>query len=794
MNRKLLFLLAGLISGLYLSCASAAEPSPGVARGQNELTNIYTDAKTGTRLTVSSGRLQLVPTFENCSYYINRTPAERGKKCGIKIYYREKDAADWKNVLDPVYMERENAWRGSIMLLKENTPYEFKAVISGEAEAEIRGVFRTRSSDFRIGKTVVLDETNFKGYLSDIVSGRPDGYTLYKAKPGFVLKGRKDLPGGVIDCRNAQYVIFDGLTIDANGSRHAISLDHCSDVAVRNCDISNFGRSEGIRDLKQLGRWTVRGKVVNYDGGIILHGGSRHLIERCFIHSPHSTANSWFYSHPAGPSAVCVDRTLGGTVLRCNDFIGSDSRRWNDAVESCGNGLIDGGFCRDADIYGNLFAYANDDCIEIEGGEMNVRVYFNRFQGALCGVSTGSCRLGPSYQYRNVYCRLGDENNFMGNAFKNSHGTQGDGAIFLISNTVYVPGANGGFGSFSSKKPRYNPPLKAWTCNNVITSSRRYADKDWADWNTEIGSDLFHGSSDEVKKQMQTLLKSRRTGKNVIFADPRFVDPDHGDLHLAPDSPARGRAAKVPGLETVHLGALQEDGIDIPYRPIPVELDKKEITFNRATAGRTFEVVMTANGKGFSDTFKVHCNDSFFTVTPSEGKVKSGQKITFKVKLNSADIKQPALHNGMMLVRFSGGFSRAVSVYADFRNDPALRAETLKSVVKVEDLKSADGVYTGKVTIPEDGCYFLFVRGNFLNNCRAEVAFGEFKGPAGGGFRKFRRKPDSAYLFAGNISNSFFILKKGSWPFTCTAAKDAKFDQFLLTRTPEKLLRSESVP
>ena len=55
-----------------------------------------------------------------------------------------------------------------------------------------------------------------------------------------------------------------------------------------------------------------------------------------------------------------------------------ESYRWNDAIEGGGNFHVDGGFNRDADIYGNLMCFANDDAVEIDGGQTNVRVFLTR--------------------------------------------------------------------------------------------------------------------------------------------------------------------------------------------------------------------------------------------------------------------------------------------------------------------------------------------------------------------------------------------------------------------------------
>ena len=760
-------------------------------RGEDGMTNIYVDSDGASGVLISSGRLTLIPTFENCSYYINRTKSEWGKKCTARVWYRRKGDKEWTPVLDPVDMDKEEAWRGSIMLLKEDTVYEFKVVISGEKTSEIRRDFRTACSDFRIGRTIIINNKNFNGVFNKIVSGTPQGYTLYKAAPGFVLKGKKNHEGGVIECLKARYVIFDGLTIDAGGSRHGILLSQCENIVVRNCDISNFGLFENIRDMKQRGRWTFKGRWMNYDAGVMIDGGKNQMVERCFIHNPHSTANAWFYSHPAGPTAVCVSRLKGNTVIRYNDFVGADARRWNDALESIGNGSIDGGFGRDADIYGNLFAYANDDGIELEGGGMNLRFYYNRLQGTMSGVSTGSCRLGPAYQYRNVYYKLGDENGYKGSCFKNSHGTQGDGAVFIINNSVFAPSNFGGFNGFHTQPAAYSPPLKLFTRNNiVITRGSIIMDRGLKDLNVDLDNDLFHSNVPEIRINGPAAAKFMDQEKNAVFADPRFVDAENGDLRLKKDSPARNRAVRLPGLSVKHLGAFQDDGIDIPFRPIPVSLDKTEANFVYGSNRTSFKFTMKANGKGFDSSFKVHCNDDFFTVTPSRGRLKSGESVIFSVELNEKAIKTARMHNGMAIIRFADGFSKSISVYADFREDKVLKPANRKNLIYVKDLKYAQGTFRGTVTVPEKGCYFLFadLPESHLRATPVTASIGEIKNTEIARFATV--KPGLALLYTGSKSGWFFFLDKGSCPFTFKISGPVfKVRNFFITSKPEEILR-----
>lgn len=755
------------------------------ATGEEKLVNIYSDGQH--KIEISSGRLSLIPTFENCSYYVNRTAAERGKKCTLEVFFRKKGAKDWTRALDPVYMDKENAWRGSLMLLEENTKYEFLGKVQGEATTEIKGEFTTRSSKFKIAETIVLNKSNFHGQLKKIKSGRSGTYVRYTSAPGFVLEGKKDCDA-VIDAQNAKFVIFDGLTIKANAARHCIRLVDCEDVAVLNCDLSDFGRSDGIQDMKQKGRWTYKGKITSMDGGIFLRGGKRHLIERCYIHDSHATSNSWFYSHPNGPEAIYVDRLKGGTVIRYNDLIGSDVKRWNDAIEGSYNGSIDGGFGRDADIYGNHFAFSNDDSIEIEGGEMNIRVYYNMFQGSYCGVSTGCCRLGPSYQFRNVYYRLGDENNRSGVAFKNILSNQGDGAIYFINNTVWSPGLKASFGEIHQKPPVYNPPLKAYTRNNIAVANWSCINPDWSKWHCQLDNDLFYEIPKEKLAGRKQFFAGFKQEKNAIFGDPGFTNPEAGDLSLKSASPGRNRAAKVPGLETVHVGAIQPDGIDIPYRPIPVKVVPKVLNFNYKEAAKSLSFTLEGTESNFKGDFKVYCNDEFFTVSPSSGTLSGKEKIRFTVKIDPKKIKKPRICNGMALIRFASGFSKTVSVYADFREEASRKAESLRhaSVINAGKWNGA-GTFHSRVKVPQDGCYFLFAKGNFRGSSGCRVSIGQVKSPKNTRF--VSRAQGFAAVRSDFTSGLFIFLKKGEYDFNFSTDMKCNVDEFYLTREPEWFLK-----
>jgi len=127
-----------------------------------------------------------------------------------------------------------------------------------------------------------------------------------------------------------------------------------------------------------------------------------------------------------------------------------------------------GGFVRDSAIYGNYLAYANDDLIEIDGGQRNVLVYENELTQGYAGISIAPNMLGPSYLFHNNIHDLGDERGKEWTAIK-AGGllTKPGGQTFILEN--YIDVVRNGLASSG-----VNGDGTYWvkTQNNVILSSK----------------------------------------------------------------------------------------------------------------------------------------------------------------------------------------------------------------------------------------------------------------------------------------------------------------------------------
>jgi len=361
----------------------------------------------------ADGELRLTPTFVNCSVvWGSRRLAD-----GVSLEYR-KPGGTWQVGLKPVYFADVSNYRGSILGLEEDTEYEVR--LCHENRPVARGKVRTWRSQVPVVRTVVIDPATAKYPVVISDKGSPDGWIRYTTAPGAVLGGA-DKTDSLIVVRNAAYILLDDMTIEGGGGEghNAVLIEKSKGVRVRNCELYGFGRTGSqVFTVRGKGRYydTQKnddpnpGRRFDWDAGVMINPGSGEVtVERCYIHDARNQSNAWYYSHPAGSQGIFIFRPTGSVVLRWNDIVGSDNHRWNDAVEGCDNFEEDGGFNRDSDIYGNFLIYANDDCIELDGGQQNVRCFRNRFEAAYSDLSLQGCMVSPVYVYENLFAPCCDQ-------------------------------------------------------------------------------------------------------------------------------------------------------------------------------------------------------------------------------------------------------------------------------------------------------------------------------------------------------------------------------------------------
>jgi len=675
--------------------------------------NLIKNRDAGGNVRLNVAPFEIVPLFNACSFYFKSRVRD-----DLTVDYRRKGGSRLK-AYPPVYVKEDGMYRGSIVDLDEDTLYELR-ITAANGDVLAQQEFRTWSSRVPVSKTIILDDQTFTGKLNVEESGSPQGWIKITAKKGFVL--RNDRKGPLIELYKARYVLLEDLTL-RGGLKEAVSIIRCENVRVVNCDIAGWGRIGTQRFDRDGKYYTEDGRAINWDSAILVSKSVGTVVERCYIHDPVSTANSWYYSHPSGPQAVGMDKSRS-TVLRYNDFIGSDEHRWNDAVEGSGNFHLDGGFDRDGDVYGNMICYANDDALEIDGGQTNVRVFLNKFEGCLCGVSIQGCMSGPSYVFRNLLVNMGDERGLAGQTIKTSSHANGPSAVsFIFNNTCHG----------TSRDLNLPHNLRIVAKNNVFA-----------------GRSAIAGRQRSPQSECDyNLLSTGQPGDEAhgIVGRPDVVDAGAGLFALRRSSEGVGRGAAIdnfapgangrPDMGAIPLGS----DLVLPIRPIPVALDRYQLIFSASDvkSARPGTVSATVLGEAFSSRYRIAKNDTFdwFNVTPKAGILTSDSTKTFTVTLRPEKMTEKALYRGAFLIRLESGYSRPVMVYAKTDVVPEIKPKSEDAwVVYIEaeapDNKKAYDIVTDseaskgrclllggpagqdpieyRFSVPKTGEYFLLLR------------------------------------------------------------------------------------
>ncbi len=693
---------------------------------------------------ISSPELSAVPLFAGCGIYVKYGDGDYSK---CRLTYRSKGSSKWEEALPPVNVKTDtltkfmpvmdHMFRGSIINLNEDTEYEVKAELldsNGKILNTLNSVFKTWSSKVPVKKTVNITKELKAGpvTLTDI-KGTPDGWIKYVADPETVIDGGA-IEAAAIQIRHCSYLILEGLTV-TGGRLHCIDIARSQNIRVINCDISGWGRS-GKQNFSKKGQYyDENGLRIDFDDGFNIYISGNLLIERCYAHDPRGTANSWFYSHPAGPQAVGVMST-GCTVIRYNDFIGSDEHRWNDDISGYDNGYKTGGFYRDGEVYGNMLAFGNDDGTEFDGGQMNCRFFKNKVEGFLCGLSIAPNMLGPSYAYNNLFVNLGDVTNTAVAVFKIGGGsTYTSGTTFFFNNTAWTKGD--GISSVGFGKDKNQGQFNGYSRNNLLACQFPVNDSN-KNPICDFDYDLMCNQS-----QLDNYFFKAAPGmeKHGIIALPKFKHPGNADFNLSAGSRGIGEGEPVPNFAPgangkVDIGAFEYGKESmLPYRPIPVTYDKGQLNLkvnlkNKTSTSDSVTVIVNP-GSDWTGRFRIVKNQPFawITVEPATGIFKAGEPVRFTVSANPSSVKKAGLQKGLFLARLEDGFSVPVTVYVTaVSGGPAVVVKVTDAAdFRVEnDQKCFSGKYYnldkssmdnpgGKavefaVEVPAAGTYYVFLR------------------------------------------------------------------------------------
>ncbi|GAC12375.1 hypothetical protein [Paraglaciecola chathamensis] len=427
---------------------------------------------------------RIVPLIHSASL----TVYNQSEDANTRLWYKRSDEGTWLPALELQWEPIQGALSGSIVHLDAQTEYDVKLeyMDNDNVIEEQRYRFQTRPNSPPIDPEKIY-------HLSDIynggqlnlttlgIQGDEDGWALIKGDGIEIIAAEGD--NSAIDVGSQSYIKFENITVKG-GRLYGIGAKKAHHLWIDGCDISEFGRVAGdMRDGVGYAS-TESTKVINYDSGIFLQETGVVTIENCEIHSPNGKANHWGYGHPYGPSALLlaarhsVDEYRGQYIIRHNRFYGTDTHRFNDVIESRANARSWGGFLRDSAIHDNYLAYANDDIIELDGGQSNVLFYNNEIEQGYCGISAIPNMLGPSYIFNNYIHNLGDERQKAWAAFKLGGLMSMPAGVVNIFENLVITSSNGVTAS------RFEGDYTFWTNvkNNVLIH-----DKYW----TKMGQGIY---------------------------------------------------------------------------------------------------------------------------------------------------------------------------------------------------------------------------------------------------------------------------------------------------------------
>lgn len=624
----------------------------------------------------------IYPTFESCSYYVS---GDNATEC--RVQYRKSGARHWKEAFTPYYDRHLQEFRGSLVRLSENASYELQIRLfrEGKNTHTLTGNFVTWTSAPAIAKTIPVSQFKTKPDGTLFVTG------LKGTAEGWIkIVGDVPIHGGTakeaaLNVNDCQYVIFENLLV-SGGYRHGIRTNEkVENVRFINCEVTKWGRQSISQN--QDGHYLDReGKMINNDGGITVYRSRNVVIERCYIHDPLGCTNPWngvielgkfvgqeyTFAHPQGPNAVYVMQARGGLVLRYNDLIGSQTHRYNDPVEGWENRSETGGLARDADVYGNVLAFGQDDAIELDGGQCNVRIFDNRMEQTYCGISTAPNRKGPSYIFNNVIWNQGNSMGLVGNAIKNGGGeTFTQGMQYLINNTIIHAG--GGMAGVGYGKDSNRELFNAYLRNNIIYSLIAVDNPVRKGYNIydphrnplcDFDYD-FLGNRYE-SRQKGEFVAVAGSEKHAIYGAPAFVDLEHGLLTLEKSDKGIDKGAGISNFtdgnkgKAPDLGAFEYGSPEVlfPRRPVDMVADKYLIKLS----GKQSESITVKIGKIESTGFCIRMSDDmkpWLKVIPSIGKISSGDTVKLKLEV-VGDVNYKK--NGMILFRLDNGFSIPITI------------------------------------------------------------------------------------------------------------------------------------
>lgn len=557
------------------------ETMPPVTKAPQIETDLSDSMKESTEQAVNGAvsiKAELRCTFENMSYYFYT------EKCDeAVVFYKESGRDYWKLADTPVYSKGDGVYKGSICGLKEGKKYDVKIELFSNHKliARKKANSTTKTSDIKIEKTIKLSdfikEDSIEGLYLKNIKGTSKGYIRIIGDVNIASKGKGEryiFENGVkkanlrtqeVDNLNyalllygCEYVVLEGFNVKGGREAGVTIYGESHNIILREFDISQFGPKAAYYD--ELGiPYDKNDEVIVRVYGLKLINCQDVLFENSKIHSPKVHANTWNEeydsdTHPQGNSAIHLMQVRGGIVIRNNVLTGSKKAYFMDIIEGWRNEYDNGGICNDSDIYGNVFKYANDDAIELDGGQENIRVYDNEFNNCLCGVSVSPNYKGPSYIFRNTFTAMEDSSEKTSQCIKTvwNHQIEDGGYTFVYHNTFCTKG------SVFALYREYSYASRLVTANNILYVHgtdfciNNYVNSKLHSYDYDL---VYNSNSDKFAINTQGMYEH-----NGVFANPEFVDAKNGNFKLKSTSPGIDSGRVINNFSDGYLGKAPDMG------------------------------------------------------------------------------------------------------------------------------------------------------------------------------------------------------------------------------------------
>ncbi len=511
---------------------------------------------------------------------------------GVPVQYRKAAESTWRRGYDMVYDTRAftvdgtalEPARGSVVHLDPNTAYVMQFG-KYDASNNITWVKETPATtwneQFPEAATeqlaaAISNGANNAPALQVSTGGTATAYrVLSGAQNGTVITANTNNSSSLGIRISASYVIVRNVTVQG-GMNAAIWIDDdVHDVVIEGSDISGWGSASAGRfqaapyGANPIGANEQAGIRTATGSSATAHRGIRRLvIQRNKIHDPQFSANFRPFGAD-GPKGIDMTDTGGNHVIRYNEIYvtngdGSPAHWMQDGISGSSNDTQQGAPGQDSDIYMNRIQHSTDDCIEAEGGGMNVRVWKNYTDMCAIGVATDSVSIGPAYVWRNVNNRSRKEwanawtADERGQAYKsgNSQNGSGNGRRYLFHNSVmeYLDPSLGRLGHAGGIQGNTNEVV-----NNTVSRNNIYLD--WHVNGTPYAQ--ISATSNDFGYDLAENFSGAPPYLNPILGTPDFKTGEGpsafaaGTYRLKPTSPGYDQGSKLPNFN---------DDLPAPYQ------------------------------------------------------------------------------------------------------------------------------------------------------------------------------------------------------------------------------------